>query len=95
MIDLPLMIVKQNLFQFSQRNKIVFNQFISSSFYSWQDMLGCLFVPKFIMEAKETTFDYLTVHRSDVQIFTESDEKDIRDIRNDVRKVVIAYLKGK
>jgi hypothetical protein len=25
----------------------------------------------------------------------ESDEKDLSDIRNDVRKVLIAYLKGK
>ena len=52
-------------------------------------------IPKFMMEGKETNFGYLTAQNPDVQSITESDEKDISDIRNDVRKVLIAYLKGK
>jgi hypothetical protein len=52
-------------------------------------------IPKFMMEGKETNLGYLTDKNPDVQSITESDEKDINDIRNDVRKVLIAYLKGK
>lgn len=52
-------------------------------------------IPKFMMEGKETNFGYLTAQNPDVQSITESDEKDINDIRNDVRKVLIAYLKRK
>jgi 2',3'-cyclic-nucleotide 2'-phosphodiesterase (5'-nucleotidase family) len=52
-------------------------------------------IPKFMMEGKETNFGYLTVQNPDVQSITESDEKDVNDIRNDVRKVLITYLKGK
>ncbi len=52
-------------------------------------------IPKFMMEGKETNFGYLTAQNPDFQSITESDEKDISDIRNDVRKVLIAYLKGK
>jgi hypothetical protein len=52
-------------------------------------------IPKFMMEGKETNLGYLTVQNPDVQSITESDEKDIEDIRNDIRKVLIAYLKGK
>jgi hypothetical protein len=48
-----------------------------------------------MMEGKETNFGYLTVQNPDVQSITESDEKDVNDIRNDVRKVLITYLKGK
>ena len=52
-------------------------------------------IPKFMMEGKETNFGYLTPQNPDVQKVVESDEKDMNDIRNDVRKVLIAYLKGK
>ena len=52
-------------------------------------------IPKFMMEGKETNFGYLTTQNPDVQKVVESDEKDINDVRNDVRKVLIAYLKGK
>jgi 5'-nucleotidase / UDP-sugar diphosphatase len=52
-------------------------------------------IPKFMMEGKETNLGYLTAQNPDVQSITESDEKDMSDIRNDVRKVLIAYLKGK
>lgn len=52
-------------------------------------------IPKFMMEGKETNLGYLTDKNPDIQSITESDEKDINDIRNDVRKVLIAYLKGK
>lgn len=52
-------------------------------------------IPKFIMEGKETNLGYLTAQNPDVQSIIESDEKDIYDIRNDVRKVLFAYLKGK
>jgi 5'-nucleotidase / UDP-sugar diphosphatase len=47
------------------------------------------------MEGKETNFGYLTAQNPDVLKINESDEKDLSDIRNDVRKVLIAYLKGK
>jgi 5'-nucleotidase / UDP-sugar diphosphatase len=52
-------------------------------------------IPKFMMEGKETNFGYLTPQNPDVQKVAESDEKDMNDVRNDVRKVLIAYLKGK
>lgn len=52
-------------------------------------------IPKFMMEGKETNFGYLTSQNPDVQQVVESEEKDINDVRNDVRKVLIAYLKGK
>jgi 2',3'-cyclic-nucleotide 2'-phosphodiesterase (5'-nucleotidase family) len=52
-------------------------------------------IPKYMMEGKETNFGYLTAQNSDVLQVIESDEKDLNDIRNDVRKVLIAYLKGK
>lgn len=52
-------------------------------------------IPKFMMEGKETNFGYLTPQNPDVQKVVESDEKAINDVRNDVRKVLIAYLKGK
>ncbi len=52
-------------------------------------------IPKFMMEGKETNFGYLTSQNPDVQKITESDEKEMSDVRNDVRKVLIAYLKGK
>lgn len=52
-------------------------------------------IPKFMMEGKETNFGYLTPQNPDVQKVVESDEKDINDIRNDVRKILITYLKGK
>ena len=52
-------------------------------------------IPKFMMEGKETNFGYLTAQNPDVLKITESDEKDLNDVRNDVRKVLIAYLKGK
>jgi 5'-nucleotidase / UDP-sugar diphosphatase len=52
-------------------------------------------IPKFMMEGKETNFGYLTAQNPDVLKITAPDEKDSGDIRNDVRKVLIAYLKGK
>ena len=52
-------------------------------------------IPKFMMEGKETNFGYLTIQNPDIQKVVESDEKDINDVRNDVRKILIAYLKGK
>lgn len=52
-------------------------------------------IPKFMMEGKETNLGYLTAQNLDVQSITESDEKDINDVRNDVRKILIAYMKGK
>jgi 5'-nucleotidase / UDP-sugar diphosphatase len=52
-------------------------------------------IPKFMMDGKETNFGYLTAQNPDVLKINESDEKDLSDIRNDVRKVLIAYLKGK
>jgi 2',3'-cyclic-nucleotide 2'-phosphodiesterase (5'-nucleotidase family) len=52
-------------------------------------------IPKFMMEGKEANLGYLTAQNPDVQSIVESDEKDISDIRNDVRKVLIAYLKKK
>lgn len=52
-------------------------------------------IPKYMMEGKETNFGYLTAQNPDVLKINESDEKDLNDIRNDVRKVLIAYLKGK
>jgi 5'-nucleotidase / UDP-sugar diphosphatase len=52
-------------------------------------------IPKFMMEGKETNFGYLTAQNPDVLKINESDEKDLSDIRNDVRKVLIAYLKRK
>jgi 5'-nucleotidase / UDP-sugar diphosphatase len=52
-------------------------------------------IPKFMMEGKETNFGYLTAQNPDVQKITESNELEINDIRNDVRKVLIAYLKRK
>lgn len=52
-------------------------------------------IPKYMMEGKETNFGFLTAQNPDVLKINESDEKDLSDIRNDVRKVFIAYLKGK
>jgi 5'-nucleotidase / UDP-sugar diphosphatase len=52
-------------------------------------------IPKFMMEGKETNFGYLTAQNPDVLKVNEPDEKDLSDIRNDVRKVLIAYLKGR
>ncbi|MDZ7900503.1 MAG: bifunctional metallophosphatase/5'-nucleotidase [Arcicella sp.] len=52
-------------------------------------------IPKFMMEGKETNFGYLTAQNPDVLKITESDEKDVIDVRNDVRKVLIAYLKSR
>ena len=52
-------------------------------------------IPKFVMEGKETNFGYLTIQNPDVKKVIESDEKDMNDVRNDVRKVLIVYLKGK
>ncbi len=52
-------------------------------------------IPKFMMEGKETNFGFLTSQNPDVLKINESDEKDVSDIRNDVRKVLIAYLKQK
>ena len=52
-------------------------------------------IPKFVMEGKETNFGYLTIQNPDVKKVIESDEKDMNDVRNDVRKVLISYLKGK
>jgi uncharacterized protein YjdB len=50
-------------------------------------------MPKFLIEGKETNFGYLTADNPDVMKVIEPNEKQIDDIRNDVRKVVIAYLK--
>ena len=52
-------------------------------------------IPKFMMEGKETNFGYLTFQNPDVKQVIESDEKNMNDVRNDVRKVLISYLKGK
>ncbi|MES2520024.1 MAG: bifunctional metallophosphatase/5'-nucleotidase [Bacteroidota bacterium] len=52
-------------------------------------------IPKFMMEGKETNLAFLTYQNPDVLKVTESDEKDTNDIRNDVRKILIAYLKSK
>lgn len=52
-------------------------------------------IPKYMMEGKETNFGYLTAQNPDVLKMSESDEKDLNDIRNDIRKVLITYLKGK
>ena len=52
-------------------------------------------IPKFMMEGKETNFGFLNLQNPDVQKVVESDERDMNDVRNDVRKVLIAYLKGK
>ena len=51
-------------------------------------------IPKFMMEGKEANFGYLTAQNPDVLKINESDEKDLNDSRNDIRKVLIAYLKG-
>ncbi|MCU0467637.1 MAG: bifunctional metallophosphatase/5'-nucleotidase [Arcicella sp.] len=51
-------------------------------------------IPKFMMEGKETNFGYLTYQNPDVLKVTESDDKDMNDIRNDVRKILIAYMKN-
>ncbi len=50
-------------------------------------------IPKFMMEGKETNLAFLTYQNPDVIKVTESDEKDGNDIRNDVRKILIAYMK--
>lgn len=50
-------------------------------------------MPKFLIEGKETNFGYLTAQNPAVKGIVESDEKDVNDIRNDIRKVLIAYLK--
>ncbi|MEA5258761.1 bifunctional metallophosphatase/5'-nucleotidase [Arcicella aquatica] len=50
-------------------------------------------MPKFLIEGKETNFGYLTAQNPGVKGIVESDEKDVNDIRNDIRKVLIAYLK--
>ena len=52
-------------------------------------------IPKYMMEGKETNFGYLTAQNPDVLKMSESDENDFNDIRNDIRKVLITYLKGK
>jgi 5'-nucleotidase / UDP-sugar diphosphatase len=52
-------------------------------------------IPKFMMEGKETNFGYLTAQNPDIQKITESNELEINDVRNDVRKVLIAYFKRK
>ncbi|MFD1817498.1 2',3'-cyclic-nucleotide 2'-phosphodiesterase/5'-or 3'-nucleotidase, 5'-nucleotidase family [Pseudarcicella hirudinis] len=52
-------------------------------------------MPKFLIEGKETNFGYLTAQNPDVQGLVESEEKDSGDLRNDIRKVLIAYLKKK
>ncbi len=52
-------------------------------------------IPKFMMEGKETNFGFLTSQNPDILKMNESDEKDLSDIRNDVRKVLIAYLKSR
>ena len=52
-------------------------------------------IPKYMMEGKETNFGYLTDKNPDVLKINEPDEKDLNDIRNDVRKILIAYLKNK
>ncbi|MDR6560287.1 MULTISPECIES: bifunctional metallophosphatase/5'-nucleotidase [unclassified Arcicella] len=50
-------------------------------------------MPKFLIEGKETNFGYLTAQNPAIKGIVESDEKDVNDIRNDIRKVLIAYLK--
>lgn len=52
-------------------------------------------IPKFMMVGKETNFGYLILQNPDVLTINESDEKNLSDIRNDIRKVLINYLKGK
>jgi 2',3'-cyclic-nucleotide 2'-phosphodiesterase (5'-nucleotidase family) len=52
-------------------------------------------IPKFMMEGKETNLGFLTYQNPDVIKVTESDDKDTNDIRNDVRKILIAYMKKK
>jgi len=48
-----------------------------------------------MMEGKETNLGFLTYQNPDVIKVTESDDKDTNDIRNDVRKILIAYMKKK
>ena len=50
-------------------------------------------MPKFLIEGKETNFGYLTAQNPEVKNIIEPDDKDTNDIRNDIRKVLIAYLK--
>jgi 2',3'-cyclic-nucleotide 2'-phosphodiesterase (5'-nucleotidase family) len=52
-------------------------------------------LPKFLIEGKETNLGFLTDKNPDVLKVVEPDANDTNDVRSDVRKVLIAYLKTK
>lgn len=52
-------------------------------------------LPKFLIEGKETNLGFLTDKNPDVLKIIEPDANDTNDVRSDVRKVLIAYLKTK
>jgi 2',3'-cyclic-nucleotide 2'-phosphodiesterase (5'-nucleotidase family) len=51
-------------------------------------------MPKFLIEGKETNLGFLTDKNPDVLKITEPDSNNQNDVRSDIRKVLIAYLKG-
>ncbi len=50
-------------------------------------------MPLFLIEGKETNFGYLTAQNPAVQSVEIPDDKNTNDLRNDIRKALIAYMK--